>query len=42
METPVEAGEAKEAKSLVLPDVTYCNGPYDCAEGADGLVIVTE
>src|SRR6516225_2632684 len=31
----------EEAK-LVLPDVTYCDGPYSCADGADGLVIVTE
>jgi len=27
---------------MVLPDVIYCDGPYSCAEGADGLVIVTE
>jgi UDPglucose 6-dehydrogenase len=27
---------------MVLPDVTYCDGPYSCADGADGLVIVTE
>jgi UDPglucose 6-dehydrogenase len=26
----------------VLTDVTYCEGPYECAEGADALVIVTE
>ncbi|MPZ39286.1 MAG: nucleotide sugar dehydrogenase [Rhizobiales bacterium] len=26
----------------VLPDVTYCDTPYSCAEGADALVIVTE
>ncbi|MBR0750777.1 UDP-glucose/GDP-mannose dehydrogenase family protein [Bradyrhizobium jicamae] len=25
-----------------LSDVTYCDGPYACAEGADALVIVTE
>src|SRR5437868_8835678 len=25
-----------------LQDVTFCDGPYSCAEGADGLVIVTE
>ncbi|MBR0797180.1 UDP-glucose/GDP-mannose dehydrogenase family protein [Bradyrhizobium jicamae] len=25
-----------------LTDVTYCSGPYECAEGADALVIVTE
>ena len=27
---------------LALPDVTYCDGPYSCAEDADALVIVTE
>ena len=27
---------------LVLPDVTFCDGPYSCVDGADGLVIVTE
>src|SRR5262245_23186065 len=26
----------------VLENVTYCDGPYACAEGADALVIVTE
>jgi UDPglucose 6-dehydrogenase len=25
-----------------LQDVVYCKNPYDCAEGADALVIVTE
>ena len=25
-----------------LPDVVYCDSPYDCAGGADALVIVTE
>jgi len=25
-----------------LTDVTYCDGPYSCAEGANVLVIVTE
>jgi UDPglucose 6-dehydrogenase len=25
-----------------LPDITYCDNPYDCADGADALVIVTE
>jgi UDPglucose 6-dehydrogenase len=25
-----------------IPDVTFCDGPYSCVEGADGLVIVTE
>jgi UDPglucose 6-dehydrogenase len=31
-----------EQAKIVLPDVTYCDGPYSCADGADGLVIVTE
>jgi UDPglucose 6-dehydrogenase len=31
----------EQAKPL-LPDVTFCDGPYTCVEGADGLVIVTE
>ena len=26
----------------LLPDVTYCDNAYACAEGADALVIVTE
>jgi UDPglucose 6-dehydrogenase len=26
----------------VLSDVSYCDGPYHCAEGAHALVIVTE
>ena len=26
----------------VLQDVQYCEGPYDCVEGADALVIATE
>jgi UDPglucose 6-dehydrogenase len=26
----------------ILPEVTFCDGPYCCAEGADGLVIVIE
>jgi UDPglucose 6-dehydrogenase len=35
---PVGMEQAKKE----LPDVTYCGGPYECAEGADALVIVTE
>jgi UDPglucose 6-dehydrogenase len=31
----------EQAKPL-LPDVTFCDGPYSCVEAADGLVIVTE
>jgi UDPglucose 6-dehydrogenase len=31
-----------EQAKLVLADVTYCHGPYDCVEEADAVVIVTE
>jgi UDPglucose 6-dehydrogenase len=31
----------EQAKSI-LDGVTYAEGPYECAEGADALVIVTE
>jgi UDPglucose 6-dehydrogenase len=31
-----------EQAKLLLPNVTFCDGPYACADGADGLVIVTE
>ena len=31
----------EQARSL-LPDVTFCDGPYACAHGADAVVIVTE
>ena len=30
-----------QARKL-LPDVSYCEDEYDCAKGADALVIVTE
>src|SRR6266568_510963 len=30
-----------QAKTM-LPDITYCDGPYSAAEGAHALVIVTE
>ena len=35
---PVAMEQAKQ----VLASVTYCRGPYDCVEGADAAVIVTE
>jgi UDPglucose 6-dehydrogenase len=35
---PVGMQNAKE----LLPNVTYCDGPYSCVEGADALVLVTE
>jgi UDPglucose 6-dehydrogenase len=31
----------EEAKAI-FPDITYCDGPYSAAEGAEALVIVTE
>jgi UDPglucose 6-dehydrogenase len=34
--------EGMEQAKKVLPEVTYCDGPYACAENADALVIVTE
>src|SRR5437764_3418490 len=30
-----------EQAKLILPDVIYCDEPYTCADGADGLVIAT-
>ena len=35
---PAGMAQARE----VLDNVTYCDGPYDCAEEADALVIATE
>jgi UDPglucose 6-dehydrogenase len=35
---PVAMEEARK----VMPDVTYCEDPYGCAEGADALIIMTE
>jgi UDPglucose 6-dehydrogenase len=34
--------EGMEQARSELSNVTYCDGPYSCAEGADALVIVTE
>src|SRR5712671_558545 len=34
--------EGMEQARAELSDVTYCDGPYSCAEGADAIVIVTE
>jgi UDPglucose 6-dehydrogenase len=31
-----------EQSKAILPDVVYCDGPYSCADGSDGVVIVTE
>ena len=33
---------AMEQAKHILVDVAYCQGPYDCVEGADAAVIVTE
>ena len=35
---PVGMEQAKK----VLPEVNYCDDEYECAQGADALVIVTE
>jgi UDPglucose 6-dehydrogenase len=35
---PIGMEQAKQ----VLTDVTFCEGPYACAEGAEALVVVTE
>jgi UDPglucose 6-dehydrogenase len=35
---PVGMEQARKA----LPELAYCSNPYECAEGADALVIVTE
>ena len=34
--------EAMEKAKSVLPNITYCSTPYQAAEGADAIVIVTE
>jgi UDPglucose 6-dehydrogenase len=34
--------EAMEKAKSVLPNITYCSNPYQAAEGADAIVIVTE
>jgi UDPglucose 6-dehydrogenase len=31
-----------EQAKLILPDISYCDGPYDCVTDADAAVIVTE
>jgi UDPglucose 6-dehydrogenase len=35
---PVGIEQAKKE----LPDITYCDDPYECAQGADVMVLVTE
>jgi UDPglucose 6-dehydrogenase len=34
--------EGMENAREVLPPITYCEGPYDAASGADAVVVVTE
>ena len=34
--------EAMEKAKSALPNITYCSNPYEAAEGADAVVIVTE
>lgn len=34
--------EGMDQAKLVLENVTYCTGPYEAMEGADGLAILTE
>jgi len=34
--------EAMDEAKHVLKDVIYMDGPYQCLEGADALVIITE
>ncbi len=50
IETLLEAGaniraydpEAMAEARKILPDIQYCQNTYDCMDGADALVIVTE
>jgi len=34
--------EAMDEAKQQLPDITYCTNAYECAQGADALVIITE
>ena len=34
--------ESMEQARPLMPNVTFCNGPYEAAEGADAVVLVTE
>jgi UDPglucose 6-dehydrogenase len=34
--------EAMEKTRVVIPDIRYCSDPYQAAEGADAILIVTE
>jgi len=34
--------EATEKARAILPEVTYCSDPYQAAEGADAILLVTE
>ncbi|MEM7050428.1 MAG: UDP-glucose/GDP-mannose dehydrogenase family protein [Acidobacteriota bacterium] len=34
--------EAMEASQPILPQATFCSGPYEAADGADAVIILTE
>jgi UDPglucose 6-dehydrogenase len=34
--------EAMEKAKAILPGITYCADPYEAAEGADAILVVTE
>jgi UDPglucose 6-dehydrogenase len=34
--------EAMEKAKAILPEITYCADPYEAAEGADAILVVTE
>ena len=34
--------EATDKAKAILPELTYCDNPYEAAEGADAILIVTE
>ena len=34
--------EGMEQAKIEMPQITYCRNPYECADGADALVLVTE
>jgi UDPglucose 6-dehydrogenase len=33
---------ATERAKMVMPDIEYCNSPYDVAQDVDAIVLVTE
>ena len=34
--------KAMDQARRIMPDVTFCDDPYDCVTGAEALAIVTE